>query len=231
MDINVLSAQNITFNYGSNTILNNVNLQVHKGDFLGLVGSNGSGKSTFLKICLGLIKPQFGNIKLFGTDIDKFKNWKDIGYIPQKATAFNQSFPATVEEIISANLCHKLGFGSIIKKENKDKIDEVLDIVGMKEYKKRLIGRLSGGQQQRIFIAKSLVSQPKIIFMDEPTVGIDKKSEAGFYDLMEYLNKSKKITLVMITHDFGAILNRVNRVMNVAEGRIFETDKSKVFSN
>jgi len=218
----IVNVENISFSYGRGNILEDVSTAIHEGDFIGIVGPNGSGKSTLLKLLLGIIKPQKGTIKYFGTELAKFSDRGKIGYIPQKATSFNQGFPATVEEVVAANLYPEIGLAGRIKKEHREKVYEALDTVRMLEYKNRIIGRLSGGQQQRVFIAKALVSSPSIIFMDEPTVGIDHKSEENFYELMEYLNKNKGITLVMVTHDIGAISRKVNRVLCLSEGRLFE---------
>jgi zinc transport system ATP-binding protein len=224
MGAEIIRVEDITFGYGRTNVLDRVSTAINDGDFLGIVGPNGSGKSTLLKIFLGLVKPQKGTIKVFDTDIDKFNQWGRIGYIPQKATSFNQGFPATVEEVVSANLYPMVGLAGRINKSHREKVDEVLKTVDMLEYKKRMIGRLSGGQQQRVFIAKALVSNPRVIFMDEPTVGIDQKSEESFYELMDSLNKKKGITLVMVTHDIGAIDKRVNRVLCLSEGTLHEHD-------
>lgn len=222
----IIKIEHITFGYGRTNVLDDVSTTIKDGDFMGIVGPNGSGKSTMLKIFLGLLKPQKGTVKVFDTDINKFNQWGKIGYIPQKATSFNQGFPATVEEVVSANLFPVLGLAGRIGKNHKEKVDEALQIVNMLDYKKRIIGRLSGGQQQRVFIAKSLVSAPRVIFMDEPTVGIDQKSEESFYELMESLNKTRGITLIIVTHDIGAIDNRVNRVLCLSEGKLHEHDCS-----
>ncbi len=226
MSADIIKIDNISFGYGRINVLEGVSTTIKDGDFLGIVGPNGSGKSTLLKIFLGLIKPQKGTIKVFDVDINKFNQWGLIGYIPQKATSFNQGFPATVEEVVSANLYPMVGLAGRISKVHREKVDEALRTVGMLEYKKRIIGRLSGGQQQRVFIAKALVSNPRVIFMDEPTVGIDQKSEESFYELMDSLNKNKGITLVIVTHDIGAIDKRVNRVLCLSEGKLLEHDCS-----
>lgn len=220
----IIKIEDITFGYGRTNVLENVSTTINDGDFLGIVGPNGSGKSTMLKIFLGLLKPQKGTVRVFGTDINRFSRWGSIGYIPQKATSFNQGFPATVEEVVSANLYPVIGLAGKIGKQHREKVDEALRTVDMLEYKDRLIGRLSGGQQQRVFIAKSLVSSPRVIFMDEPTVGIDQKSEESFYELMGSLNRNRGITLVIVTHDIGAIDNRVNRVLCLSEGKLHEHD-------
>ncbi len=222
MNKTMLKLKNITFSYGNSIILEDVDASIQEGDFMGIVGPNGSGKSTLLKICLGIIKPQKGSIEIFDTPISRFKDWGKIGYIPQKATAFNQGFPATVEEVVTANLYPVIGLAGRVRKCHKAQVDEALDTVGMKDFKQRLVGRLSGGQQQRVFIAKALVSAPRIIFMDEPTVGIDSKAEESFYELMLKLNKQKNITLVMVTHDIGAIDKRINRILCLSDGKVLE---------
>ncbi|KUO74039.1 MAG: hypothetical protein APF77_02805 [Clostridia bacterium BRH_c25] len=224
MGADIIKIEDISFGYDRINVLDGVSTTIFDGDFLGIVGPNGSGKSTLLKIFLGLIKPQKGTIKVFDTDINKFNQWGKIGYIPQKATSFNQGFPATVEEVVSANLYPMLGLAGRISKSHREKVEEALQTVNMLEYKKRIIGRLSGGQQQRVFIAKSLVSAPRVIFMDEPTVGIDQKSEESFYELMDSLNKTRGITLVIVTHDTGAIDRRVNRILCLSEGKLREHD-------
>jgi len=224
MGAEIIRVEDISFGYGRTNVLDGISTVIKDGDFLGIVGPNGSGKSTLLKIFLGLVQPQKGTIRVFGTDINKFNQWGRIGYIPQKATSFNQGFPATVEEVVTANLFPIIGLAGRIGKNHREKVDEALRTVDMLDYKKRIIGRLSGGQQQRVFIAKALVSDPKVIFMDEPTVGIDQQSEESFYELMDSLNKTKGITLVMVTHDIGAIDKRVNRVLCLSEGKLHEHD-------
>ncbi|HYE81523.1 MAG TPA: ABC transporter ATP-binding protein [Clostridia bacterium] len=224
MSADIFKIENITFGYGRTNVLDGISTTIADGDFLGIVGPNGSGKSTLLKIFLGLLKPQKGTIRVFDTDISKFSQWGRIGYIPQKATSFNQGFPATVEEVVSTNLYPMVGLAGRISKAHREKVEAALRTVDMLEYKKRIIGRLSGGQQQRVFIAKSLVSDPSVIFMDEPTVGIDQKSEESFYELMDSLNKVRGITLVIVTHDIGAIDRRVNRVLCLSDGKLREHD-------
>ncbi len=217
----ILEVKNIYFAYDKNYILEDVNLNIYKGDFLGIVGPNGSAKSTLLKIILGILKPQKGSVTLLKSAIEQFNQWDKIGYISQRVRNFNSAFPATVEEVIGANLYNKMGFFKFLNEKHKVKIKEVLDIVNMSDYQDHLIGNLSGGQQQRVFIARTLVSNPEIIFMDEPLVGVDVQSQEQFYSLMEKLNKELGITLVMVSHDIGVITNRVNRVACVGNKKVF----------
>ncbi len=224
MGTEIIKAENITFGYGKINVLDCISTSIYEGDFAGIIGPNGSGKSTLLKIFLGLLKPRNGIVKIFDMDIGSFKGWDKIGYIPQKADSLNYGFPATVEEAVSANLFPVVGLGRRIGKAHRERVEKALQTVGMAEYRKRVLGRLSGGQQQRVFIAKAIVNDPKVIFMDEPTVGIDQESEESFYELMDFLNKEKGITLIMVTHDIGAIDKRVNRVLCLFEGRLHEHD-------
>jgi zinc transport system ATP-binding protein len=223
----IIEANHIYFGYEGRSILADASLTIHRGDFMAIVGPNGSGKSTLMKVCTGLLKPRSGSVVLFDKDIGKFKEWGKLGYIPQKATSFNQDFPATVEEVVKSNLYSRVGLMGRIKKEHLEKVREVLELVGMADYRDRLVGRLSGGQQQRVFIAKALVSSPEILFMDEPTTGIDAASEKDFYELMAHLNKNKNITIVMVTHDVGAVSKNVNRMICLTHGKVLEHDLSK----
>lgn len=221
----VVSIRNLTFGYEDKAILKDINLDIFKGDYLGLIGPNGSGKSTLLKLILGILKGQKGSIKIFDKEIEDFVDWSKIGYVPQNVTAFNTGFPATVEEIVAANLYPRLGLFKGIKKHHLKIVEEALAVVGMEEYKNRLIGNLSGGQQQKVFIARALVSRPEIIFLDEPTVGIDVDSQMEFYDLLERLNREMNITIVMVSHDIGVIADKVNRIACMGDGKILVHNK------
>jgi zinc transport system ATP-binding protein len=216
----VVEIKNVSFGYDQNVVLENIHLDVYEGDYLGIVGPNGSAKSTLLKLMLNILKPTQGKIEIFGQNIEKFKEWGKVGYVAQKATSFNTSFPATVEEVVGANLYSHIGLFRGMNKTHKEKIHEALEVVGMEAYYKRLIGNLSGGQQQKVFIARALVSSPKVIFLDEPTVGIDLKSQGEFYRLLEKLNKEMGITIIMISHDVGMITEKVSRVACMGDKRL-----------
>lgn len=225
----VVEAKNLSFQYDTVPLLKDVNVRIYEGDFMGIVGPNGSAKSTLVKLLLGILKPQQGTIFLMGKPIEAFQQWNKIGYISQRVRSFNASFPATVEEIIAANLYHKMGFLKFLRKKHHEEIERVLEVVDMRDYKKRLIGTLSGGQQQRIFIARTLISNPKIIFMDEPLVGVDVASQEKFYALMEKLNKQLGITLIMVSHDLGVITDHTSRVACVGNQQVF-VHSSKTFN-
>lgn len=216
----VLDVKGVYFGYDKKYVFEDVNLTVFKGDFLGIVGPNGSAKSTLIKIILGILKPQKGTVTLLNSPIERFNQWGKIGYISQRVQNFNSAFPATVEEIVGANLYNQMGFLKFLNEKHKAKIKKALSIVNMSDYQNHLIGNLSGGQQQKVFIARTLISNPEIIFMDEPLVGVDVQSQEQFYRLMEKLNKDLGITLVMASHDIGVITNKANRVACVGNKKV-----------
>lgn len=210
--MNIIELDNIAFRYERGNVIENITLHVPKGAFLGLVGPNGSGKSTLLKCLLGILTPKEGNIRLFGKDIATFHEWYKIGYVSQKANSFNSGFPATVFEVVAMGLTTKLGLFRFLKKKDKEKVMEVIEAVGMTEFAHQNIGELSGGQQQRAFIARALVSEPELLILDEPTVGVDASNSENFYEMLENLNKIYGITLVLVTHDIGTVSDKVTHV-------------------
>ena len=211
--MSIIELNNVSFSYENEAVLKNANCKIEEGDYIGIIGGNGAGKSTLIKLILGELKADGGNT---------VRNYKTVGYIPQNAGQISKDFPATVEEVVSMGLYKQIGFFKFLNKEHKKQIDNVLNLVGMKEYKKRLIGKLSGGQQQRVMLAKMLISKPQVIFLDEPQGGIDNKSEALLYSLLEKLNKEKNLTILMITHDITGISQSVNRVFFLENNELKE---------
>ncbi|MBT2656682.1 metal ABC transporter ATP-binding protein [Bacillus sp. ISL-18] len=207
-----IEIKDLFYRYEKESVLEDITITVPDGSFLAIVGPNGSGKSTLLKLILGLLKLQRGDIFLFGQEISKFKDWQKIGYVSQKANSFNTGFPATVFEVVSSGLTKKLGLFTFFKKEHRQRVMEALDAVGMKAFSHRNVGELSGGQQQRVFIARALVSEPKLLILDEPTVGVDAENVHSFYEMLGDLNKSRGITLLLVTHDIGTISDKVTHV-------------------
>lgn len=208
----LISIQDVSYRYEKETVLEHISLSIPKGAFLAVVGPNGSGKSTLLKLLLGLLKLQTGKIELFGRPIQSFKEWDHIGYVSQKANSFNSGFPATVFEVVLSGLTKKIGLFRFAKKHHREKVRAALDSVGMLQFANRNIGELSGGQQQRVFIARALVSDPELLILDEPTVGVDAANERQFYKIVEHLNKDLGITLMLVTHDLEAVSDKVTHV-------------------
>lgn len=223
----IIELEQVNFSYGERLVLSNINMSVAEGDFLGIVGPNGSGKSTLLKIILGLLEPQSGTVKVDNIPIRLWRDWSRFGYISQQANNFNTGFPATVYEVVSLGIAGKKGLFKRISKEDSKKINETIELVGLQDYRNQLIGKLSGGQQQRVFIAKALVSDPDIMVFDEPTVGVDANSMGSFYQLLDDLHRIQQKTIILVTHDIGAITTKVNRIACLNRELYFHGDNQE----
>lgn len=209
---NIIEVQNVSFSYGDIPVLENITLTVHQGDYLGIVGPNGSGKSTLLKVMVGLLQPDAGSVRVFGKTARAAQRSSRIGYVPQKAIHFDPLFPATVREIVSMGRFGKKGVFRRMVDADQQVIDRCLEHVGMIPYQHRLIGDLSSGQQQRVFIARALAAEPDVIFLDEPTVGVDVHAQEQFYNLLKTLNQELGLTLVLISHDIDVIANEATEL-------------------
>lgn len=205
MTSSIISIKNVSYTYEHKQVLDHINFDLSKGSFMGLLGPNGGGKTTLIKLILGLIKPDSGSISLFGEPISQFKSWQKIGFVSQKSNSFNKGFPATVFEVVSMGLTAKIGYLKFFTKKHKAKVIEAIQQVGMEDSMYENIGNLSGGQQQRVFIARSLVSNPDLLILDEPTVGVDIENVQRFYELLYKLHTEQNITLLLVTHDTGTL--------------------------
>lgn len=209
----IIEGTNISYAIESLPILENISFSIAYGDYVGLIGPNGGGKSTLIKIMLGLIKPTQGKIKLMGKDLKYFLEWENIGYVPQGIAHSSQYIPASVEEIINSGISQTFPFNN---KSNKNiDISNVLDLVGIKKLKGKLIHSLSGGERQLVFIARALVTNPKLLILDEPTTGVDISSLERFYSLLKNLNENKKITIIMVSHDVDVISKNAKHIICV----------------
>ncbi len=218
----ILEIKGLSFHYDHEEVLSNIHFSVKKGSFTGIIGPNGSGKSTLLKLVLGLLKNQKGSISLFGEKQQNFRHFEKIGFVSQKSNAFNSAFPATVKEVVASGLTKKKGLFKRLNKADNEAVFEALQIVSMTDFLNRNIGELSGGQQQRVFIARSLVSKPEMLILDEPTVGVDVENVKAFYELLGKLNQTKKMTLILVTHDMLAINNYVDHVISINKRILFD---------
>jgi len=207
----IIELKNVTFSYSQTEVVKDVSLQIHKGDYVGIIGPNGGGKSTLIKLMLGLLKPDRGQVELFGVDINKFKDWYKIGYVPQKKVV-EINFPITVEEVVAMGRYSKIGLLKIPTRKDKEKVNQALKQVDMLEFKSRNISDLSGGQQQRVFIARAMSSEPEIIFLDEPTVGVDIKTQKSFYSLLRKLNRELNLTLVLVSHELDVVAHESTEI-------------------
>lgn len=198
----------LTVNYGDNTALENVSLTVNEGEYLGIMGPNGGGKSTLLKAILGLVPKTSGDIKLFGQDIKKCE--RSVGYVPQH-TSVDKRFPISAEEAVmcaflKGGLNPFFRFGS----DRRAAAGEKLKLVGLESLKNRQLCELSGGELQRLLIARALAADPSVLLLDEPAASVDPVSREKIYSLLAQLNKT--VTIVMVTHDMTAVSSEVGKL-------------------
>jgi len=203
-----VTVNNLTFGYDYRTVLKDINFSLQSGDFLAVIGNNGSGKSTLIKCMLGLNKVPPGRIFLDDVDITEFKTFRKIGYVPQKFDDFNYEFPITVDEILSA---------SRVSHYTEDQKLELLDKIGILELQNENINTLSGGQLQRVFIVRSLMNDPKMLILDEPTVGVDRENVKNFYKTVNELNK-EGITIILITHNLSEATGEFTHILSIHNG-------------
>jgi zinc transport system ATP-binding protein len=205
------------------SVIEDANFTIQRGDYVGIVGPNGGGKTTLLLALLNLLPRTKGTIRLFGQDIDSFSHWEKVAYVAQDAVNFDPHFPLAVRELVALGRVNRNNIGRTLKREDWDAVDESIDFMGLTDIANRRIGQLSGGQKQRVFVAKALVRKPEIIFLDEPIVGVDAKTQEKFFKKLSDLNIVKDITILLVTHDLTAVFCRMskvicmNRLVNVAE--------------
>ena len=195
-----LEVKNLTVRYGDIVAVKDVSFALEKGKFYTIVGPNGGGKSTLVKTIVGIINDYDGEIRIFGKDRDEYLREKLIGYVPQMVGI--SKFPIKVIDVVLMGLFRERRFR--FKTEHYEKARKVLESLGMENFESRLIHELSGGQRQRVMIARALVSDPEILIMDEPTVGLDRESQSKFYELVRNF-KDYGMTVIVVTHDVGFV--------------------------
>ncbi|NPA17461.1 MAG: metal ABC transporter ATP-binding protein [Aquificae bacterium] len=203
----ILRMENLTVKLGGRVIIENINLRINRQEIVAIVGPNGGGKTTLIKTALGLITPTEGTVEILGTTPEKAIKTGKIGYLPQK-TDIPRNFPFSVLDVVLLGLVNS----GLSRKEKLEKAKKYLSYVGMGGLEDHPYGRLSGGQQQRVSIARVLVSDPEIIFLDEPSTGIDVVAQESFYDFLKKLRDEKGITVVMVSHDIGVVGKFVDKV-------------------
>ncbi|MHB8095668.1 MAG: metal ABC transporter ATP-binding protein [Candidatus Aminicenantales bacterium] len=208
----LIGVREVSFAYEGIPVLRDVELSIRKGDFLALIGPNGSGKTTLIKVILGLLKPDRGGVVILGQPAGRFRDRDKIGYIPQKATHVDPLFPASVREVVAMALLSNGRRLAPARKRREAAIAAALEQVGMDSFLNTPVGSLSGGQQQRVFIARALVTRPEILFLDEPTTGVDAETQDRFYGMLDRLNKREGMTIVLVTHDIGIVNKHINKV-------------------
>lgn len=218
MNENVISVKEVSVSYGEVEAIENITLDIKKGEFVCIVGPNGGGKTTFLNAVLGFLKPDKGEIKIFGKDIKKA--YSKISFVPQVSSA-ERNFPVSVlEAVMTAGLKSGLHPFKSFNKADKKKAFELLKAVGLDGFAKREISALSGGEFQRMLIARALSQEPEILLLDEPTANADISSRNKIFSLLSELNRNG-LTVVIVTHDLAAVKDRCSKLIAINRGLVF----------
>lgn len=207
-DSKILELQQVTAGYRDNIVLEEVDFTVCRTDFIGVIGANGRGKTTLLKVILGLLRPIKGSVTFF-FDGDESQPSHNIGYLPQ-VSVFDRKFPVTVFDVVLSGLAVRTGLFKQFSPEDKKRALEVMEQMGVAHMRKQVIGELSGGQMQRVFLARALVNSPRLLLLDEPNTFVDKTFEKGFFDVLQELNK--KIAIILVSHDLGMVSSYVKTI-------------------
>lgn len=214
-ELEIVRLKDVWVKYDDIIVLEDINLAIFQYEFLGIIGPNGGGKSTLLKVILGLVKPVRGSVSVFGKPPEQSRG--RIGYVSQYY-AFDRDFPVSVGEVVMMGRYGKTGFLRRYGRDDKAAVEQALTRVGMLDYREQQIGKLSGGQQQRVFIARALVAKPNLLLLDEPTASIDPAMQTEFYELLRDLKQN--LTIVMVSHDIGAVSVYVDSIACL-NGRLF----------
>lgn len=217
----IISIEHLHCRYNAVEVLTDITFAVESGDYIGFVGPNGSGKTTLVKTILRLMRPKSGRVALFGKDIREFTEWFRVGYLPQKLSFLNPNFPATVKEVVSLGLFSKKRFPKRLVQSDQTLISDALTLMDITDISDALIGELSGGQQQRVLVARAIVNNPELLILDEPTTAFDPEAREHFYLTLQELNRNKKVTIILVTHDSATIGKYASKLLYLDKKVIF----------
>lgn len=210
-----LECKNITIAYDRVNVLENVSMAVSKGDYVSIVGENGSGKSSLIKGILGLVPVKKGEV-VFKGEVSK----KNVGYLPQHTLA-QSNFPASVYEVILSGCFTTTGFKPFYTMKEKKSVKKVMNKLGITDLSKKTFGNLSGGQKQRVLLARALLATDKILFLDEPITGLDPIVTSEFYEIIAKLNQEENLTIIMVSHDIENAIKYSNKILHMRENDYF----------
>jgi zinc transport system ATP-binding protein len=228
----IISFKNVSAGYGNGDVVENITFSVEKGDYVGVIGPNGGGKSTVLKMIAGVHKPRTGEVRVLGKDPEKFtqKERSLIGYVRQE-TFIDTSFPIKVKEVVLMGRYALIGPGRRPSAQDEQKAMDALKRTGMENFAGSHIGALSGGQKQRVFIARGILNNPELLILDEPTTGVDVKNQHAFYELLLELKRNYNLTIIMVSHDVSMISDHVNKVTCVNHGVHVHGNTDEILGN
>jgi zinc transport system ATP-binding protein len=211
----VIEVKGVTVNRNGAEAIKDASLTVERGDFVGIVGPNGGGKTTLINAILGVLPRASGTIRLLGKPLEAFNEWNKIAYVSQTSINFDASFPLTVRELVALGRITRGNLGRPLTRVDYEKVKEGLQLMAISDLADKRIGNLSGGQKQRVFVAKAIVRDPEILFLDEPVAGVDPETQERFYMSLSNLNEKKGVTILDVSHDLSAVFCRMKRVICV----------------
>ena len=217
----ILDFSGVSFLYDGEMVLDDVTLAVKAGEFVAILGPNGSGKTTLIKLALGLLRPGTGTVRLLGQEAATFRGWSRVGYVPQSVEGMNEHFPATVEEVVAQGLYRGFDPRAIWRRKAQAPVVAALETAGVGDLKKRRMSSLSLGQQQRALVARGLVREPELLVLDEPAAGVDVAGQEQLYEMLRRLNSDHGITILMVSHDIGAVMRQAKTVACINRSLVF----------
>ena len=226
----IFDVKNLSFRVRGVDILSQISLEIFHGEYIAIIGPNGGGKTTLIRMLLGLEKPSSGEVRLFGKKLKNFKEWYKIGFVPQRASLVDENFPATVEDIVKMGRIANRGIFAGFSNEDAKIVEDAMFKMDIVDLKEKMVGTLSGGQRQRVMIARALASKPEILILDEPNTGVDIVSHHIIKKKLEKLNKEEKITIVFITHDIGVIADDIGRLFTINQKATICNDPKETLS-
>lgn len=218
--MNLIETIDVSVRYGGIEALSNISFTVNDGDYVAVIGPNGSGKTTLIKSLLGLIDCD-GEILFQGKRLMEFQKKKHIGYLPQKLSFLDPRFPATAREIVVSGVYCCKKFPKFLTQKDYQAADRAMALLNIDSLSDRSIGKLSGGQQQRVLLARALVHDPQLLILDEPTVALDPQSRDTFYSTISDLNRNHGVTVLLISHDVGAIGAHASKILYLDRSLVF----------
>ena len=214
----VIEVRDGSVSLGGRPVLRGIDLRIEPGEVVAVLGANGSGKSTLVRTAMGLVPTSRGEVRLFDTELDRFRDWKRVGFVPQRATAA-AGVPASVREVVSSGRLSRRSLLRPLRKADRAAVEDAIAAVGLADRAKDGVSTLSGGQQQRVLIARALAGEPELFVLDEPTAGVDLQSQQAFADALQVL-VGRGATIVLVAHELGPMATLIGRTVVMRDGRV-----------
>jgi zinc transport system ATP-binding protein len=216
----VVNVSHLSFSYNSHPVIEDIDFSLERGDYVWVIGPNGSGKTTLVKVLLNILEPYQGKITLFGKDLSQFHEWHRVSYVPQKLSFFDPYFPATAVEVVTMGLLAEKKHPKKLTVTDKKRVAEVFEHVGISGIMKQRVGELSGGQLQRVLLARSLIMEPELVFLDEPTSAVEPGVREEFFRVIDAMNE-RGTTIMLINHDIGSAGIKNNKILYLNRKQLF----------